>query len=176
VHGRYFRDSSEARSAATILRKCAFSVGAYFVIVVLVSLVSPRRVLHTGDPRCYDDWCMAVESVKPVILKGCIAYIANLRLFSRARRVSQRENNLVVYLTDSRGRRYDPVPDRSAIPLNVRLGPEESIETTRTFEAPADAKGLGVVIAHEGGFPPMNWLIVGEEAWFRKPAIVAYHP
>ncbi len=108
-------------------------------------------------------------------LKTGTSYVATLRIFSRARRVSQRENNLVVYLTDDRNRRYDALPDKSAVPFNVQLGPEESMETTRTFEAPGDAKHVGAVIAHEGGFP-IAWFIVGEEAWFRKPTVVQYDP
>ena len=156
---------------ARILRGWAFGACLYTGVVVLVSLVSPRRVLALGDPRCFDDWCIAVDSVKREPSGEHVSYVANFKLISRAGRVSQRENNLAVYLTDNRGRRYDAIPDNSAVPLNTLLGPQESISATRTFKAPADAQGIGVVIAHEGGIP-MGWFIIAEEGWFRKPTIV----
>jgi len=77
----------------------------------------------------------------------------------------------VVYLTDHRSRRYDPIPDTSDVPLNVLLGPQESVAATRVFNVPADAREIGLVLAHEGGFP-IGWFIIGYETWFRKPTIV----
>ena len=93
------------------------------------------------------------------------------RLSSRARRVSQRENNLAVYMTDARGRRYDPLPDAEAAPLNALLGPGQSVVARRRFALPPDAPRPGVVVTHEGGFP-IGWLIIGYDTWFRKPPIV----
>lgn len=156
-----------------ILRACGTSVGIYLGLVVLTSLVWPRRVLDVGRPRCFDDWCIAVENVSRAPLGGSISCVVNLRLFSTARRVSQRENGLVVYLTDDRGRRYEPSSDESSPPFNVLLGPGESVTTVRVFEVPKDARELGLVIRHEGGFP-VGWFIIGAETWFHKSTIVRF--
>jgi len=94
-----------------------------------------------------------------------------LRLSSRARRVSQRERNLAVYLTDDQGRRFDPVAVNSDVPYSVLLRPQESVEVSRSFALPAEASGVGVVISHEGGFP-IGWFIIGYDTWFRKPPVV----
>jgi hypothetical protein len=158
-------------SAIVLLRRWCICVGVYFSIVVLASVFWPRRVLQVGDQRCFDDWCIAVENTSRQSARGGLHYLITLRLSSTARRVTQRENEVVVYLTDDRGRRYDPVPDRSAVPLNVQLGPQESVTATRSFELPADAREPGLVIAHEGGFP-IGWFIIGYETWFHKPTIV----
>ena len=92
---------------------------------------------------------------------------------SRARRISQRENNLRVYMTDGRDARYDPI-DAAPAPFNVLLGPQESVTVRRTFQVPADAKDIGLVITHQGGFP-IGWFIIGYDTWFRKPALIELH-
>ncbi len=157
--------------AGRILRRLLLFAGAYMAVVVLVSLVAPRRYLKANATQCFDDWCVGVTEFRRVPEGGVVAYRVDLRLSSRARRVSQRENNVVVYLTDQQGRRYDPVAGTSATPINVRLQPRESLVTSRSFRVPAEAKVLGLVITHEGGFP-IGWFIIGYDTWFRKPAVV----
>jgi hypothetical protein len=157
--------------AIRILRRYGLCAGVYLGIVILVSLFSPRRVLNVGDPKCSDDWCIAVENVSRRPGPAGISYIVTLRISSRARRVSQRENGVIVYLTDDRGRRYDPIPDSSAVPLNTLLRPQESIQAIRSFEVPRDAHEVGLVVAHGGSGFPISWFIIGYETWF-KPTIV----
>jgi hypothetical protein len=128
-------------------------------------------VLEVGDRRCFDDWCIAVENASRQEAQGGVTYLVTLRLSSSARRVTQRENNVVVYVADRLGRRYDPAPDPSAVAMNVQLGPQESVTATRSFRVPAEARELGMVIDHEGGFP-IGWFILGDETWFHKPTIV----
>jgi hypothetical protein len=151
--------------ALRVLRTLLICAAVYMCVVAISSLFIPRRVLSIGESECFDDWCIGVESSSPP------PYVVSLRLQSRARRVPQRENNVVVYLTDSAGRRYDPLPDPSAVPFNVLLQPQESVLATRRFQTPANARDLGLVIAHEGGGFPIGWFIIGYETWFRKPAI-----
>jgi hypothetical protein len=116
---------------------------------------------------------MTVENVSRKPINAGAAYSVTLRLSSRARRVSQRENGVVVYLTDDRGRRYELIPEASAVPLNVLLRPQESIIATRVFELPADVHEVGLILTHRGGFP-IGWFIIGYETWFRKPTIVRF--
>lgn len=139
-------------------------------VVIAVSLILPRRVIQVSDPQCFDDWCVSIAGFKHAPEDTRVAYTVDLRLFSRARRISQRENNLAVYLTDDRGRRYDSEADPSSTPFNVLLGPLQSVVVSRRFLAPSDATGLGIVITHHGGFP-IGWFIIGYDTWFRKPPI-----
>lgn len=159
-----------ARALAT-LRRLAICAAIYFSIVAISSIFWPRDVPRIGEPRCFDDWCIAVEGATHQPAGGGVDYIVTLRLSSQARRVSQREKSLAVYLTDSRGRRYDPIPRPDDVPFDVRLGPGESVTATRLFHLPSDVAQPGLVAAHEGGFP-IGWLIIGYETWFHKPAIV----
>jgi len=157
--------------ALVLLRKLGICAATYLGIVILTSLFLPRTVTQMGDPRCFDDWCITVENATRRPVGDRVAYLVTLRLSSTARRVSQREKSLAVYLTDDGGRRYNSIPQASDVPFDIQLGPQESVTATRTFEVPAEAQKPGLVITHEGGFP-IAWFIVGYESWFRKPALV----
>jgi hypothetical protein len=151
--------------ALVIVRKFAICAIAYLAIVVVVALFSPQRVLRVGDPWCFDDWCLSVENVSRTPAPPLVSYSVSLRIFSQARRVSQRAKGAWIYVIDQRGNRYTPEPDPSAVPLDVLLQPGESITTSRLFKLPADADGLGLITGHGGGlgrFP--GGFIIGDNA------------
>ena len=50
--------------AIAILRWLGVYLGAYFGVLILVSLASPRRVVRVGENQCWDDWCIAVTDVR----------------------------------------------------------------------------------------------------------------
>lgn len=159
------------REALRILLRLAVCTVAYFCVVIATSLALPRKTFAVGEDQCFDDWCIRVEGYKAVPENGTVAYTVNLRVLSRAKRVSQREKSLAVYLKDQEGKRYDPVAEKSTGRFDVLLGPGESAAASRTFLVPAGARHVGVVAAHEGGFP-IAWFIIGYDTWFRKPTIV----
>ncbi len=158
-------------SARLILFRLVASAAAYMAIVITVSLFSPRRMVKLGDRQCFDDMCVAVAGFNRTPERNSIRYRVDVELSSRARRVAQRENNLAVYLTDDRGRRFNPVADRPAAPFNVLLGPGASVMARRSFVVPAEAAGVSAVIAHEGGFP-IGWFIIDYDTWFRSPPLI----
>jgi hypothetical protein len=164
----WFALSRQFGRARQILLRLLAGAAVYMAAVIAVSLILPRRVVSVGELQCFDDWCVSIAGFRREPEGASVAYRVDLRLSSRARRVSQRENNLAVYLTDPRGRRYDPVADSSYTPFNVLLRPQESVVVSRSFLVPSEATEVGVVIAHEGGFP-IGWFIVGYDTWFRKP-------
>lgn len=166
-----FAIRGQGTHALAVLRKLGIWVGAYLGVVAVTSLFWPRTVLQIGEPRCFDDWCIAVENVTRQTAGDLVDYLVTIRLSSTARRVSQRENDVVVYMTDATGHRFDPVANKAEVPFNVRLGPQESVVATRIFEIPADTRAAGLIITHRGGFS-MGWIIIGYETWFRKPTIV----
>lgn len=145
-------------------------LAGYMAIVIAVSALNPRRLLKPDETQCFDDWCIGIAKFREVPKDSASIYEVDFLLSSRAKRVPQRENNLRVYMTDSRETKYDPI-DAAPAPFNVLLGPQESATVRRTFQLPADAKDPGLVIAHEGGFP-IGWFIIGYDTWFRKPALI----
>jgi len=158
------------RRALPLLKQLGIGAAIYFCVVIGVSLLSSRRTFAIGADQCFDDWCVRVENYRMIPGNGSKDYVVNLRVSSRAKRISQREKNLAVYLTDESGERYDPVKERSAGDFSVLLGPGESAAVSRSFVIPAATKHVGVVIAHEGGFP-IGWLIIGYDTWFGKPPV-----
>src|SRR5262249_51939326 len=97
--------------AMAILRWLGVCIGAYFGVIILVSLAPPRGVVRVGDNQCWDDWCIAVTDVRRQPATAAVTYVVTLRVSSRARRRAQRERGLHVYMTDDQGRRYEPAPD-----------------------------------------------------------------
>jgi len=157
--------------AIAILRWLGVYLGAYFGVLILVSLASPRRVVRVGENQCWDDWCIAVTDVRRQPASAVVSYVVTLRVSSRARRRAQRERGVQVYLTDDRGRRYEPALDNAAITFDVLLQPQEAINTTRVFETPIDSHDLVLVVSHGGGFP--GCCIIGESgSLFHKSTVV----
>jgi hypothetical protein len=154
-----------------VLAKVFVCAAAYFTTVIGVSLFLPRRIMKSGDRQCFDDVCVSADGFTRVTQGTCVKYELRIRLSSRARGAAQRENNLVMYLTDGQKRRYDPVAGSSYTPFNIRLQPQESVLAVREFLVPCDTNDVGVVITHEGGFP-IGWFIIAYDAWFRKPPIL----
>ncbi len=159
------------KRAVRILRIYGLCIAAYFGIIIVTSLLLPRRVLNVGEPLCADDWCIGVEKVDRTPAGSGTRYHVTFRLHSRARRVSQRENGVRVYIADDQGRRFFPAPDDSTLPFNALLQPQESVFPTRSFQLPPDAREPGLVILRSSGFP-IGWFIIGYDTWFRKPAMV----
>jgi hypothetical protein len=157
--------------AGRILRRILFCAAVYFAIVVAVSLISHRRTMKPGKRHCFDDMCVSVSGYQRIPEGTAMNYRVEMELFNRGRGVSQRENNLVAYLTDNQGRRYDPIPDKTYVAFNVLLRPNEWAMVSRSFLIPQSAKGVGAVITHEGGFP-IGWFIIDYDTWFRKPPLV----
>jgi len=158
--------------ALRILGALVVFIAAYLVVVVVVSLASPARVFQLREAQCSDDWCISVDYVQQTVAGAEVSYTTTLRLFSRARRRAQRENGVSVYLLDDQGRRYEPIADSQAVPLNVLLNPGQSIIVARRFALPADAHDPALVVAH-GRFPGM-FIIGDDESLFHKPSVVRF--
>ena len=106
----------------------ALSAAVYLATISLVSIFSPRRVLKPGDERCFDDWCFQVADVSRTPSAERVSYRIGIRLFSRAKGRAQRANDVVVYLVDGLGDRFEPEPDQSAVPFNILLRSFDDLE------------------------------------------------
>lgn len=157
--------------AGALLRRIGIFVALYLGVVILVSLLSPRRVVQVGEDQCWDDWCLTITNVQRTPIENGSRYVVTIRLFSRARRAAQRGRGTQVYLMDDRGRRYDPIPEPDAIPFDILLQPQEAVRTTRVFELPSDAADPVLVASHGEGFP--GWFIIGDSAslFHQRPVV-----
>ena len=161
------------QQALRLLVECGAGLAIYLGVVIVVSLVSPQRILALGEDKCSDDWCIAVESIAQSTSLSGADYVVNFRMSSRARRVPQRENGVVVYLIDEKGRRYEAAPNPSAAPFNVVFLPGQVITTIRTFNVSGESSELGVMVTRNGWNSIPGRFIIGDDAsLFHKPTIV----
>jgi hypothetical protein len=159
--------------AVKLLLTYGIGLAIYMGVVGVVSLVSPQRILALGENRCFDDWCISVDNIARSDSPMGKVYSLTLRMSSRARRVSQRENGVVVYIMDEGGRRFEAITDPAEVPFNSLLQPGQTVTTIRTFEVPAASAQLVLIVGHEGStrFPGM-FIIGDDSSLFHKPAIV----
>jgi hypothetical protein len=160
--------------ALRLLRAVGIFILIYLVVSVAVAFFKPQRVLAIGNPWCFDDWCLAVDHMTERPAGQQVLYTFDLRIFSRARRVSQRAKGAWILVIDAQGRRYAPTHAANELPLDVLLAPLESRQTTRTFAVPLGAQPIGLTTGHGGGYCGlMNLLIIGNAGClFGKPTMI----
>jgi hypothetical protein len=163
---------NRARARTVMLRLGTF-IAAYLAVVAAVGLASPQRVVDLGLAQCSDDWCITPDSVHREVDGRRAIYTIGFRLASRARRVAQREKYVAVYLISADGQRFDPMPDVAAVPFDTLLRAGEVIRASRRFIVPAAARGVGLVVAREGGFGFPGCCIIGDEgSFFHKRTVI----
>lgn len=162
------------RRAVRVLRVLGTCTVVYIAAGLGVSLVRPQRVINVGDPWCFDDWCLKVDTVSKTAQPTLVTYRVEMRVFSRARRVAQAARGAWLYLIDEHGKRYAPDAAPSETPLDVRLQPMQSVTTTRVFQVPAGVQIVGLVTGHGGPYcGPMDILVIGESGCvFNKPTMI----
>jgi hypothetical protein len=159
------------RKSLRVLSVSAVSLAVYFAICCATTLLTPRRVLNLHEPQCFDDWCVSLENAIEMRDGPNVKHAIIVRIFSQAKRISQRENAIAFYMEDDRGHRYPALSNPSDTPTNVLLRPGESITLSRGYEIPPNAHLAGFVVTHEGGFP-IGWFIIGEnQSLFHKEPI-----
>lgn len=117
-------------------------VGLFVAVATTVSLLAPSKIVNVGDSYCWDLWCMGIEKVNPAPRGQDVEYKIDVRIFSDANTVKTSPDQASIYLEDEHGRRYPLVNDPAVTPYNTVISPGQTIKTTLTFVAPADAGHL----------------------------------
>lgn len=187
----YFLFRRQWRQARRVLLILASFLVVYTAGLVIVSLLSPQRVLAMHQNRCFDDWCLSVEQVErrptigsaPMIVSTHgIFSLVTVRVSSKARAISQRALDAQLYLLDGKGQRYDPNPSGQQVldalgqgeqPLNSELTPDGSFLHTAVFDVPKSASHLALVVTH-GLFPDV--LVIGSDQSFLHPPTIIQLP
>jgi hypothetical protein len=145
-------------------------VACYSGVLVVSSLVRPRRVVAAGERRCFDDWCVAaltLERAASAVYPGPSGqWVATVEVSSRARRVRQRARDAWAELEDLHGIRYPPCGVVGGSRLSDALNPGESFRVELPYTLPTGAQAAGLVI-HHGAFPGV--IIIGEDQSFLHP-------
>ena len=128
--------------AARVGKVCSWIVMPYMAALMLVSLLTPQTIVSIGDGYCWDLWCLGVEQVNATPQGQDILYTAKVRLFSDANHVPTSRAKDFLYAIDEHGHRFSVFQNSSALPLDVTVRPSESVKTSLSFLAPANAKKL----------------------------------
>lgn len=169
------------RVAARVAAGSVAALALYVVAASVISWVAPQTVIKLGDSYCWDLWCMGIEKVTAIPRDGQVVYTIDVRVFSDANTVTTGIDEARVYLEDDRGRRFPLVDDPSVIPIETRLAPRQSLNTSLTFVTPSDADHL--VLTGDAPLPdriPLSWrffkiyadLHFGYEKLSHKPTVL----
>ena len=148
------RQDGKIRAAKRVRWFSAGTIVVYLAVVLLVSLLTPRKIVSIGDSYCYDIWCIGVKGVTATPEGQNVLYTARVRLFSDAARVSASRPRDFLYARDDQGRRFLLIQDSSFIPVDVTISPSESVETSLRFLAPAGVRKLYLT----GDYAVMPWV------------------
>lgn len=155
-------------AALQLLKRAGLGAAAYMGVVVAVALVAPGRSLGLGENDCSDDWCIAVAGVRQVPGASSAVYEVTFRVSSRARRASQRERDVLVYLRDAQGHRYQAEAGPSEAPFDVLLAPLETVTTVRRFDLPRGTHAADVVVARGGMRFPLCCIVADPNSLFHR--------
>lgn len=166
--------AGRGKSAARLLGIWAGCMLLYFGICVVSAARVQQRVLRLKEPQCFDDWCIEIDDVTHASAASQEEYDATIRIFSEAKRVTQREKSVTVMLQDASGNRFAASPAAAGEPpFDSQLGPGDSVTTHRAFQVPRGVQPAGIVIVHTGF--QMGWLVIGEgQNIFHKEPIVRF--
>jgi hypothetical protein len=161
-------------AAFKILRVYGLCAVGYLLVAVTVDFLKPQRIIPIGNSYCLDDWCLTAKKVNSTRIGSDMFYRLELQVSSKAGRITQRANRAWIYLIDERGHLYSPEANFQGVPLDVALGPHETLSTERVFVVPATIQHLGLVTGHGGPYcGPMDILIIGAGGClFRKPTVI----
>ena len=180
----YFLIRKRTAAGRKTATRLATFVAIYAITLIVVSLVSPKKVLEMGTVRCFDEWCIRVTSasrqpsIGDVRATG-IFYVVSVRISSRSRGRRQRESDVCPYLTDTRGRRFDISPlGQTALqltglagePLTSFVDPGGSFDSRLAYDVPPDAADVGFVKTGCGRLP--NPIIGDSGSFLHRPTIV----
>ena len=169
------------RLSARVAAGSVAALALYVAAANVISWVAPQTVIKLGDSYCWDLWCMGIEKVTALPRDGQIAYKIDVRFFSDANTVTTGLDEARVFLVDDRGRRFPLIDDPSVVPIETRLAPRQSLNTSLTFVAPSDASHL--FLTGDAPLPdriPLSWrffriyadLHIGYEKLSHKPTVL----
>lgn len=148
--------------------------GAYLAVLLVGSMLQPKRVVAMGADQCFGSMCYAVVSIQevPGLVRG-----DNSRVIRVAVRVSNRgtvatsDNLISVSLADGQGRHWPTLKGVSGNRLTSRVAAGAQILSQPVFQVAQDSTGLELVFTH-GRWQPGTLKIGDPDSIAHKPTIV----
>jgi hypothetical protein len=147
------------RTAWMTLRVYLILVALYAAALVATTLATPLEVLVIGDAQYVGDWSVTVSSLRRFPHNLDEDYEVDFRLFNQGAKALNGPKNLLVYLVDDSGNRYNPTPQPSDPPFDILVQPRRPITTTRKFVLPTNLNRVELVMVQQGLH--LGWFIIG---------------
>jgi len=138
-------------------RMFAGIAAGYLGAVVVVSLLTPKTIVSIGDSYCWDLWCLGIQNVNMTPQGQNILYTAEVSLFADSTTAELQvtdQPNEFFYVMDEQGRRFPLLRYASPSDPKITVKPGESVKSSVTFLAPADARNLYLT----GDIPALPWV------------------
>jgi hypothetical protein len=161
--------SGRLGAASRTLLGLLSGLAAYVAIICIVSLSSSQKVKALGDPDCSDDWCFS--PVKANFHDSMVAI--EFRVWSRAKRVTQREHGVNPFLVDERGERFASV-ESNGPPFDQPVGPGEQFTTVRRYRVRPGAATLDLIL--RDGFGPDAFVIGASQSLLHPRTVYRLKP
>ncbi|HEX7285235.1 MAG TPA: hypothetical protein VF532_03595 [Candidatus Angelobacter sp.] len=166
------RIAHQQKIARVIVRLVAAGVVLYALLFLGFSLFSHETVLAQGEEKYFCEWdchlAYSVVAVKAQASPGATRYSVTLRTrFDETTTAPWRPKDYplqpsprTVFLIDSLGHSFAP-QSVSGTPLMTDLVPGQNYTTELSFDVPAAAQGLRLLVATTSGWP--DRLAIGDE-------------
>jgi hypothetical protein len=161
--------SGHFRAASRTFLALVTGLGIYVATICIVSLSSTRKVKALGEPDCSDDWCMS--PVKASFRESMVA--VEFRVWSRAKRVTQREHGVNPFLVDERGERYASV-ESNGPPFDRAVAPDEQFTTVRSYRVRPEAATVDLIL--RDGFGPDAFVVGASQSLLHPRTVYRLRP
>jgi hypothetical protein len=145
-------------------RAFAGIAAGYLAGILLISLLTPRTIVSIGDSYCWDLWCVGIQNVNATAQGQNIVYTADVALFADSTTTqhlpSDPSGKQFFYVMDEQGRRFQ-IQQSAFAATDITVNPGESVKSSLTFLAPADARNL--YLTGDVGAPPWVSLYFGSD-------------
>jgi hypothetical protein len=162
------------RPARNIVKWWGACVAGYVAITIAVSLLTPQAIVNPGQSYCNDNWCISIQSVTKTQLAHDIVYHVDSRIFN-TNTVKNNARGASLYLVDEHSRRFPLITDSAGTPLGVELNPGQSVNTSLTFLAAADAQQLLLKIDWGGSRlvkTLVNFVVENDRSLLHRPTLL----
>lgn len=153
-------------------------LGAYLVVLLLVSAIQPQKIVAMGQDQCYGLMCFTVSSVDevPGLIAGDSSRVlrVTIRVSNRGRSADE-ESLLQAYLVDSKSRVWEPLPGLSGNHLAGRVAGNSQMLSQPMFRVAQDSTGIGLVLTH-GNWQRRRLVIGDSDSLGHRPTIVKIEP
>lgn len=162
---RIFIKAVSHKNILALVRLLTMVLLSYCVLWAIFYFISSNNAISPGTDICFDDWCATVTKIERLTTLGNqnakgLFIILHIKMSNHARGIVQKPSEPRVHIIDDKGHSFtfskqgqnaiENLQGRQ-IPIDLKLGSHQTLETNLVFDIPQYAKNCKVLI-EEGPF------------------------